>query len=188
MRIAFTGSHSTGKSCLVNILKKHLDLPIIPEVARIVIEEIGKIPDNMTMEEKLEFEWKIIEKQIEFEDKYKDGFISDRSVIDILGYVYMLGLHIYYPKEVEEMETIIYNRVSNYDYIFYIPVVKEIPLVKDGVRYTCEYCRNLLDRFYFDLLYDFYDDGIVKVIYVKPINLQERVKFVLEHIGYCELD
>jgi len=63
MRIAFTGSHSTGKSSLAEHFENRID-----EIARTVISRTGS-PDKMEQEQRDEFHQTIMDMQIaaEFE-------------------------------------------------------------------------------------------------------------------------
>jgi predicted ATPase len=179
MRIAFMGAHGVGKTTLINELKKYFNFPVIPEIARQVIQEMKKHPLQMTMKERLIFEQEILKRQIELEDKYR-SFISDRTVLDIIAYCNLLGLHIHFPDEYREMKKIAVMQAKNYDVIFFIPVHKDLLLVNDGVRYECESCRYLVDALLKEMAEIFISEHLVrKIYYVDVLELDERVKFVL---------
>ena len=104
MKIVLIGSHSTGKTTLLNELKKHLNIPIIQELARAELARIGKPLNQIAPARRLEVQERILKRHLEVEKKF-ESFIADRSVIDILAYVYLLGIHTYFPEKVREMES-----------------------------------------------------------------------------------
>ena len=174
------GVHSVGKTTLVNQLKKHINLPVIPEAAREIISEIGKHPTQMTKRELLHFEREILERQIQRQKQYSTaGFLSDRTTLDILSYCYMLGLHIYYPEDFKKiyLDAI---RNLNYDYVFFVKIHKNLPLVDDGIRYKCESCRYLLERVMIELLRKCINRE--RIFFIYELDLSKRVEFVLDKI------
>jgi len=185
IKIAIVGATSSGKSTLIKELKKKTDIPIIEEVARKEIEKLGKSPLELSPEEQLKFQMNLLEKQIEVENNYKD-FITDRSVIDILTYFYYFGLHYKFPDKFIDSYNRIYKHISSYSVIVYIPLTKEIPFVKDGVRYECEFCRNLLDALLFQILFNcrYFP---VAIYTLDRVDLQERVNFILDLIDYYKI-
>jgi len=132
MRIALSGSQGVGKSTLL----RALDLPghkKIKEVARQLIAELGKLPQNMSREEFFNFQMEIARRQLA---KETGNFISDRAIYDTLAYA--VGLPGY-----EKIENFVTAHASAYDYIFYLPI--EFPLKLDGVRKNDETYRKLID-------------------------------------------
>jgi predicted ATPase len=79
-RIVITGASGVGKTSLADLLAKHLDLPLIPEVGRRLCHKMGyqnptEIPDQQLFREA------VLKEQIG-EEQGQTAFISDRSTID----------------------------------------------------------------------------------------------------------
>jgi nicotinamide riboside kinase len=75
-KIAICGSHSCGKTTLIKKLQKHIEIPVIHEIAATFEPETRF---NM------ETQQNIMNAQIDAESRYK-SFLSDRSVVDNLAY------------------------------------------------------------------------------------------------------
>lgn len=144
MKIGIVGTHSTGKTTLVNELSKYIDLPIISEVARDFPRDIT---DNPEREIKRQID--IANGQTLTEGLYNDGFLSDRSSIDNSAYmINALQKYGYYISKELYVDIIsrIHMSIENvkvYDYLFYIPI--EFAAVSDGFRDTDEDERKDID-------------------------------------------
>jgi len=144
MKIAITGAQSTGKSTLLNFLKKDDDLKgfeFIEELTR----QIAAKGININ-EEGSNFS-QIFTVTIHAENIVKKHFISDRCALD--GLVYTKWL--YDNKKVDKWmldyaEGVAKEVLPRYDYIFYLPA--EIPIEDDGVRSSnVEFRDQILDIF-----------------------------------------
>lgn len=153
-RIALSGSHGTWKTTLLDRFQNayqeyrmecvKANIPFesygfLTEVARSVIKEIGKNPQDMTNSERIIFQGKILSKQIDKElelSMEKTNVIFDRSIFDILAYTETIE-----PLTIEDAELKIqifetameFLKKFPYDTIFYFPI--EFELEKDGVRF-----------------------------------------------------
>ena len=81
LRIAIVGSFSTGKTTLAEALARKLELPLLPETAREVVELGFKLDKDATPET----EALIFLKQYNNELSNSE-FVGDRSLIDVMAY------------------------------------------------------------------------------------------------------
>lgn len=174
MKIAIIGTHSTGKTTLLNELKKYIELPIITEIARKFSRDIT---DDPTME--MMRQSNIFCAQLMQEIKYNNGFLSDRSTIDNAAYMILalqkyghqipLKQYIYITKCIKKA---IEHGQDQYDYLFYIPV--EFDAIDDGFRNMDEVERENIN-FIIKMSKPF------KTIEITG-TVEERVNKVLEYI------
>jgi len=127
MKIGIVGAHGTGKTVLAKSLTEKLGLPLITEQARIVAKDMGleNLDELINDKEKaFEFQKQVIVRQLAEEVNHlKTGFISDRTIIDNYAYWCYYGL---------------------YDLLIFVPI--EFPVADDSFRFTCEACRNLIEK------------------------------------------
>ncbi|MCA1838951.1 MAG: AAA family ATPase [Actinomycetota bacterium] len=130
-RIAIVGSFSTGKTTLAELLARKLELPLLPETAREVVELGFKLDKDATAET----ESLIFLKQYNNEIS-TDEFVGDRSLIDVMAYAGWVLDHQPRRKEMalwDECRKLAERRLrGNYSHIFYLPI--EFPIVLDGLR------------------------------------------------------
>jgi len=131
LRIAIVGSFSTGKTTLAEALSRRLDLPLLPETAREVVELGFKLDKDATPET----ETLIFLKQYNNEISNSE-FVGDRSLIDVMAYAgWVLDNQ---PRRKEsalwdECVRLAERRLrTSYSHLFYLPV--EFPIVLDGLR------------------------------------------------------
>ena len=132
MKIAFVGSFSTGKTTLANLFAREWDLPLLPEVAREVVQLGFPLDQNATAET----EALIFLKQWRAEVSHEQ-FVADRSLYDVLAYGdWVMENKEGYRKEdhlwFESREIAAMDLRARYDHVFYLPV--EFPIVLDGLR------------------------------------------------------
>lgn len=138
MRIGLCGAQGTGKTTLSKALAKELKLPLIEEQARVAAKHFGITRPSRDIKDRPElgmaFEIQCLILQLQSEDRYKQGFVSDRTVIDIA--VYWSKWLAYTAPAV--MNRFIYDlckhRAKTYDMVLYIS--PEIPLEDDEFRST----------------------------------------------------
>lgn len=137
MKIAFCGASGTGKTTLATALSNKLHLPLLTNRAR-SIAELLHITDlyNINPTKRALYQHAIILSQIEQELRVNDcGFVSDRSVVDILMY-WMLDNSENYPLLTKNYWNLIffYKKYHPYDLLIYLPI--EFEAENDGFRYT----------------------------------------------------
>ena len=132
MKIAFVGSFSTGKTTLANLFAREWDYPLLPEVARQVVELGFPLDQTATAET----ETLIFLKQWRAETVH-ERFVADRSIYDVLAYADWVMEHrpgdrkedhLWY----ESREIAVLDLRARYDHVFYLPI--EFPIVLDGLR------------------------------------------------------
>ncbi|MDQ4097701.1 MAG: ATP-binding protein [Actinomycetota bacterium] len=132
MKIAFVGSFSTGKTTLANLFAREWDYPLLPEVARQVVELGFPLDQRATAET----ETLIFLKQWRAEASH-ERFVAARSVYDVLAYADWVmehqdgsrkENHLWY----EAREIALLDLRARYDHVFYLPI--EFPIVLDGLR------------------------------------------------------
>lgn len=130
-RIAIVGSFSTGKTTLGNELSRILELPLLPEVARQVVELGFKLDKDATPET----ETLIFLRQLHAEMTHIE-FVGDRSLIDVMAYAGWVLDNQEFRKEHHLWESCLdiakANLRSQYSHVFYLPI--EFPIVLDGLR------------------------------------------------------
>ena len=166
-KIAFIGSHGTGKTTLaheliVNLKKKGIDVEFSEEVARNC-----PFPINEETTKKSQI-WIILNqiiKELEGEEK-ADVLISDRSVLD--GYCYYMRKF----KRSKILEPLVRNHLKTYDLIIYVPI-KEGFLKKDKIRTenpkfqkeVDEIIKKMLKEFKVKhIVYNSFEDTLQKII------------------------
>jgi len=120
--LVICGAHGTGKSTLVDVLSKMYELYAIQNTVRSYWDEIGVDHfESLPREVRTITQKDILMRQIEREDtEGEEGFITDRSVIDVLAYSYvssdMRG------SDWKIFEKLVKERLRYYSYIIYTPV------------------------------------------------------------------
>jgi len=150
MKVAFVGSFSTGKTTLATLFAREWDCPLLPEVAREVVELGFPLDQSATAET----ETLIFLKQWRAESSH-ERFVADRSVYDVLAYADWVmenqdgqrkENHLWY----ESREIATMDLRARYDHVFYLPV--EFPIVLDGLRPDDTSFQAAIDKRITDLL------------------------------------
>ena len=138
MKLAFSGSHSTGKSTLLREIEtihgaKHI--VTIKDIARGVIKRGFPLEKNSTVDSFVNYIKDQLRAEREIERVDFDLLISDRTVIDAYGYATvnrdLPRPHIpdYF---IDMLREVAIREASFYDLFVYFPV--EFPMVEDPVR------------------------------------------------------
>ena len=122
MKIILTGAHGTGKTTLLNELVKLYSIPALRRTVRSFWEDNGVSDfEKLPAEIRAEFQKYLLLNQISLEDQYQEtGFITDRSVLDYLGYAIVSSSM--QGSDLELYKALIQARLAQYDYIVYCPV------------------------------------------------------------------
>lgn len=130
-RIAIVGSFSTGKTTLAELLARRLDLPLLPEVAREVVELGFKLDKDATPETEALIFLRQYNNELSTE-----SFVGDRSLIDVMAYAGWVLDNQERRKEMalwDECIKLAERRLrTSYTHVFYLPI--EFPIVLDGLR------------------------------------------------------
>ena len=130
-RIAIVGSFSTGKTTLAEKLAEKLDLPLLPEVAREVVELGFKLDKDATPETETLIFLRQYNNELSTEE-----FVGDRSLIDVMAYAGWVLDNQQRTKEFylwDECLKLAERRLrTSYSHVFYLPI--EFPIVLDGLR------------------------------------------------------
>ena len=150
MKIAFTGSHSTGKTTLLNDLITYFDddinIKCITEVARKIIDKGYPLNQDANVDSYVHY----INDQLNEENIHMQGcdlFISDRTLLDPVAYS-LVNRQLprpYIPEYFIEMMTNVWLlEQARYDLYVYFPL--EFPLEIDGIRPVDEKYRKDIDE------------------------------------------
>jgi nicotinamide riboside kinase len=165
MKIAFAGSHGTGKSTMSRWLAEKLGYTLIPDLSR-ELRILGLYPDRGGKQ--IEHYAYVMWKQIRLEQT-NECFITDGSLWGTVVYAALDG-NVF----ASFLETTI-SVYAKYDRIFYM--LPDIPLKKDSVRKDSLLYQQEIDELYREVL----SDHRVKYIEVGG-TLEQRRRKVLNYI------
>ncbi len=175
MKISISGSHSTGKTLLVNSCYNRLEqvypteIGLINEIAREVISRGFTLNQNATCESYYNY----IQLQLERErNNTRKYILSDRSLVDLLAYIRTNNdpkIPSYFIKMVEE---IVWVESKFFDLYCYLPI--EFTITVDDVRPEDEGYRSSVDKALVHILHEYKLDFIVA-----KGNLEERVNSLI---------
>lgn len=143
MKIAFSGSHGTGKT--TNIFKKCYELKKQYRNVDISIETARECPLSINRESSVEAQLWILTKQIESEIRLctiNDAIVCDRTVADVCAYSYFVDRNLY-----ELSLNICQFYINTYDWV-YFKLIKNNPyLINDAIRDTDkEFQKNIENK------------------------------------------
>ena len=130
-RIAIVGSFSTGKTTLAEAAAPKLDLPLLPEVAREIVELGFKLDKDATVETEA-----LIFLRQYYNEMTHPSFVGDRSLVDVMAYASWVLENQERRKEFALWDTCLdiakHHLRSQYTDVFYLPI--EFGIVLDGLR------------------------------------------------------
>ena len=166
MKIAFIGTHGTGKTNLVyqlaySLKKAGSKVDVLTEVVR---DSPFPINEETTLESQKWILFTQYIREIEKEKKCKH-LICDRSLID--NYAYYVNKF----GRAKELEPFILDHMQTYNYLFKVPINKKY-LIKGGVRSLDETFQKEIDNEVDKLLSKFHIpfhnytclDNVIKII------------------------
>ena len=169
-KIALSGSAGTGKSTLVETVGRELGIPVIPEFAREIAEEMSQ-PNiqSMPLGVFYTFQVKILEAKLAEEAKH-DQFIADRCTADNLAYLLRrCGEHL----DVSDYMHKCIEHLKSYDLIIFVPW-DSIPIENDGFRDINPYSRYTIHCLILGILHD----NNIPYIVMKVRDMESRKMFV----------
>jgi deoxyadenosine/deoxycytidine kinase len=155
-KIAFCGAHGTGKTTLVKILAPELGVYLLERVTRTAWENFGVEDfEKMPRDARTPFQNYLLLNQITREDtEGQNGFITDRSVIDVLGYT-LLSSDMQ-SSALEVFKNLVRERVKNYTHLIYTPV--EFEAASERLRANIE-TRDKFDEIIKKYLLEWLGEG-----------------------------
>lgn len=132
MKIILTGAHGTGKSTLVQPLANTYNLTVLQRTVRTFWEDNGvKDFELLPSDIRAIFQKHLLLNQLDKENTlWEQGFITDRSVLDYLGYAVVSSSMS--KTDLDLYKALIRERLLQYDYIIYLPV--EFPAEPEYLR------------------------------------------------------
>ena len=166
MKISITGSFGVGKTTLANILQEKINIPLLPEVARILIKQGHKMDKGVTPD----LEYIMAKMQEELENGKE--WIADRCFIDLYAYIKIL-----FPKHVGlNYEILSFLQKSKYDFIFYLPI--EFPIENDGERSVDVKFQKKIDREIKKIIKEFFPNNFYKITGTKEKRIEKILKII----------
>ncbi len=168
-KYVLTGTAFTGKSTVIDLLAAQ-GYPIVPETARIIIEEEQKKgSDILPWKDLFQFQEKVIERQTLLESEVLGEHIFlDRGVLD--SYAYSKAGELTLPKKFFEGAHLRYHTVF---------ILELLPGYQpDEVRKETSEYREVVHH----ALKEAYEEFGYKPVAVPVFSPEQRVEFILKHI------
>lgn len=147
VRIGFTGAGGTGKSTLAQYISEKWGLPFHPSVSRQVFKEMGiecEADQNGASPALLyKLQMKIFQRKCEQDKNVRHG-VLDRTLLDHFVYSCFRCFEILTAEEVNALEQLVIENLTQYNAIFYCPFGQFTP-PPDGMRDTRPAYHNIID-------------------------------------------
>lgn len=175
MKVYFTGSHATGKTTLARFVSTNYKLPMITEVARMILSEKELHLETLRTDIQAvnDYQKQIFSRQIR-EEEGKEKFVSDRSLIDVLAYSAQhttILPHLFYsPEIITYLETLRHPDTT----VFFVRPSKAT-LKSDGVREHITWDGIIAIDAMVKLFLELWQ---LKHFQISTDNMQERIKLI----------
>ena len=168
-KYVITGGPSSGKTVTLKYLEKE-GYHIVPEAARIIIEEQKKINGTLVpWIRPYDFQIALFNKQIELESATDKIAFTDRGIIDNIGYCKYYKISV--PDEIKKA-----SKIKRYEKIFFLEQLGSY--VKDNVRKEnskdAKKISNFIKEAYFEFGY--------KPIFLPAVSVEERAEIIRLHL------
>lgn len=149
MKIAFTGTHSSGKTTLIKYVieqLKDLDVITIQNITRTIIKRGFPLGKDSTVDSYMIYVGEQLKSERHTKNQNYNLIISDRTVLDTVAYALS---NIQLPRPfipvycINMLKEIWLREKDFYDLYVYLPI--EFPMVIDGIRDVDEDYRHLVD-------------------------------------------
>jgi predicted ATPase len=180
MKVYFSGSHGSGKTTCARYVSEKYSLPLITEVARMVLSEEELQVDILRYDMGLvdRYQTQVFNRQLEEESKYST-FVSDRSAIDALAYA---GQHSRVLSQLLKSP-----RLPNYisilkapNSIYFFVRPSKATLRPDGVREALNWDAVVAIDAQIKLLLEMFE---IRYFQISTDNMSERVKLIDSVLG-----
>lgn len=176
MKVYFVGSHSTGKTTLARYVSQKYNIPMITEVARMVLSEKEMHLDALRydLDQVDDYQRQIFHRQIEEEQKQPASFVSDRSFLDCLSYAAQHARIL--PELMSDSKIKAHLPVlqSEQSYIFFVRPSKAT-MKADGVRENLSWDGVVAIDAMIKLLLEMWH---LRYFQIHIDNMQERVRLI----------
>lgn len=168
MKIAFTGSSSTGKTtlatalCDIGCVKYFINI----DSRKIIEKHNTKNIDDFTSENYLAFQREWVDTKKKSEEHFND-YITDRSYIDAIAYMKCKNM------VDQTLIGVALQEMKKYDFVFYLPFGK-IAFEDDGYRSRNNSFNAMVDEKILELL-DYYSIEHYKV---EASSLEQRIQYI----------
>lgn len=176
MRIAFCGSHGTGKTTLTQICQEQYNLHPLTQTLRNFWKEQGVTNfSTLPPEVRGEFQKYLLLHQLSCEDQvWHQGLVTERSVLDFLAYTKVssnmsdIDLSLY--------ERLVRDRLQSYTRVFYLPI--EFDMQPENLR-APEDIRQEVD----DCIVSYLDQWLPKSYVTLRGSVEERMDLIKSHLS-----
>ena len=174
MKVYMCGAHSVGKTTCARYVSETYNVPMITEVARMILSEkelhLDSLRTNLDVVD--DYQSKIFSRQIEQESKF-NSFVSDRS-FDCLAYASQHSRILPKLLKSKELESYINELKSPDSYIFFIRPSKAT-LKEDGIRESLSWDGIIAIDAQVKFLCEMFE---LRYFQINTDSMQERVRLI----------
>ena len=180
MKVAFTGSGSSGKTSIATRLSDSLGIPFIGSSARRIFDKYGWVERDLYTRPSIEvynMQFEILEAYLKSIDG-NTSFITDRSPVDHLCYILYRCNRVMSKRNTLAVEKRVIDELRQFDFIFYCPF-DFVPVTEDGVRDTSYAYNMVIDL----LIQGVLSKNNISFITVPQGTIAERCVFVEQAVA-----